>query len=263
MHGQVVWITGASSGIGEALAYACARRGARLVLSARRLEELERVKVACGLPDEQVLVLPLDLGSGEEFAAQATLVTQYFGRIDVLIHSGGVSQRSYFQDTAPEVFRRIMETNFFGTVALTRQVLPQMVRQSAGSIVVISSVVGKYGTPLRSAYTASKHALHGFFDALRAEHWRDNLHVLLVCPGYIRTNISLNAFTGTGSPQGIMDEGQRTGMAPDTCAERIIAALTARKSEVYIGGFKEVFAVYLKRWLPALMEKVVRKVNVT
>ena len=165
--GQVVWITGASSGIGEALAAAFAQGGAKLVLSARRPNELERVAAKCG--SAEVLVLPMDLAKSDGFDALAQTVLARFGRIDLVVHNGGISQRSWVKDTQMEVHRRIMEVNYFGAVALTRAVLPSMLAARRGQFVVISSVMGKVGTPLRSAYGASKHALHGFFDCLRAE----------------------------------------------------------------------------------------------
>ena len=176
--GQVVWITGASSGIGEALTLAFAKCGAKLVLSARRRDELERVAAKCGAAD--VFVLPMDLAKSDHFDALAAQVLERFGRIDVVVHNGGVSQRALVKDTQMEVHRRVMEVNYFGTVALTRAVLPAMLAARRGQFVVISSVAGKLGTPLRAAYCASKHALHGFFDCLRAEVWRHNVAVLVV-----------------------------------------------------------------------------------
>ncbi|ARA93607.1 short chain dehydrogenase [Rhodothermaceae bacterium RA] len=258
---QIVWITGASSGIGAALAQAYSQRGVRLVLSARRRERLEAVRAACLNPDWHRIV-PLDLADPATLEAAAEQVLAEAGRVDVLVHNGGISQRSLVQDTGMDVVRRIMEVNFFGAVALTRAVLPSMLARRRGQIVVVSSVVGRFGTPQRAAYAASKHALHGFFDALRAEVHDAGLRVTIACPGRVRTDISLHALTGDGSPHGQMDPGQARGMPADECAERIVRAAERGKEEVYIGG-TEVLGVYAKRFVPRLFSRLIRSVNVT
>lgn len=260
-EGTVVWITGASSGIGEALAYAYSNSGARLILSSRNEEKLREVKDRCAGPKEH-WVLPLDLADSGSIEAGCREALEYAGRVDIMIHSGGVSQRSLAAQTPLEIDRRIMETNFFGTVALTKAVLPSMLERRSGRIVVISSLVGKFGTPLRSSYSASKHALHGFFDSLRAEIWDQGISVVIVCPGFIRTSISINALTSNGTPQGTMDEAQACGMLPNVCAARIISAIDEKKPEVYIGG-RELLGVYLKRFVPSLFNRIIRKAKVT
>ena len=259
--GKVVWITGASSGIGEALAHAFARRGALLLLSARHEARLREVQAACTHP-ERHLVLPLDLTDEATLAPAVEQALARAGQVDVLVHNGGVSQRSFVRDTGIAVDRRILETNFFGAVALTKAVLPSMLARKVGHFVVISSLVGKFGTPLRSGYSASKHALHGFFDSLRAETWRDGIRVTIVCPGFIRTNVSKNALVGDGSAQGTMDRAQERGMSPEACAERIVRAVERGKEEVLVGG-RERYAVYFKRFVPSLFSRVIRKVRVT
>ena len=261
LDGKVVWITGASSGIGEALAYAFARRGARLVLSARNEPRLLAVLAACAHPERHT-VLPLDLADGATLGPAVAAALARCGQVDVLVHNGGVSQRSLAKDTETAVDRRILETNFFGAVALTKALLPAMLARKSGRFVVISSLVGKFGTPLRSGYSASKHALHGFFDSLRAETWRDGIRVTLVCPGFIRTAVSLNALTADGSPQGTLDRAQERGMAPEVCAERIVRAVERGRDEVLVGG-REILAVYLKRFVPSLFNRMIRKVRVT
>jgi len=255
---KTVWITGASSGIGEALAHAFAQAGARLVLSARRPEELERVKNELAIAAERVMVLPLDLEQPENFAALAAAVQARFTSIDVVVHNGGISQRSLVQDTLLAVDQKLMAINYFGAVALTKAVLPIMLQQQQGHFVVISSLVGKFGTPKRSAYAASKHALHGFFDSLRAEVWEQNIKVTIICPGYIRTQISINALNATGGKHNRLDKNQEKGMAPEQCAQRILTAVAAGKQEVIIGG-KEKLGVYLKRFVPGLFTRIVRK----
>ena len=256
---KIVWITGASSGIGEALAVAFAHEGAKLVLSARRVEELERVKKQLNLPDDHVLILPMDVTDFANAPVAVQKVQEYFGRVDYCVHNAGISQRSYIQDTDFEVYRRLMDVNFFSTVALTKAILPLMKTQKSGHFVVISSVAGKVGTIMRSGYNASKHALHGFYDSLRAEVYDDNIQVTLVCPGYINTNISLNALNEKGKSYGKMDKAQATGIAAEVCAQRILQAVKNGKKEITIGGLTETLAVYLKRFWPNLLYNMVRK----
>lgn len=190
---KVVWITGASSGIGEALTYELVRRGARVIISARRKEELKRVQQQAGA--SQVHVLPLDQEATDTFPAKVQTAIDAFGQIDIMIHNGGISQRSYVKDTLPAVQRKVMEIDYFSYIELTRLLLPHWQQRKTGHFVVVSSVMGKIGTPMRSAYAAAKHALHGFFDCLRTEVWKDNIQVTIITPGYIRTNVSLNAVT--------------------------------------------------------------------
>ncbi|KQS31258.1 SDR family oxidoreductase [Dyadobacter sp. Leaf189] len=256
---KVVWITGASSGIGEALAMEFAREGAQLVLTSRRREELERVKKATGLPEEAVLVLPMDVTELEKAVPAAQQVIDRFQRIDIMVHNAGVSQRSYIRDTDLDVYKKIMEIDFFSTVALTKAVLPFMTDQKSGHFIVISSVAGKIGTIMRSGYNAAKHALHGFYDSLRAEAYQDNIKVTTVCPGYIRTNISLSALNESGGKFGKMDSNQANGIPADECARKILNAVRKDKKEIYIGGLKEVAAIYVKRFFPSLLFDQVRK----
>ncbi len=258
---QVIWITGASSGIGKALAAELAREGAKLVLSARKVEALEELKNT--LPNAAVhLVLPLDLEHSENFEALAKEVYEVMGAIDVLINNGGMSQRSGVGETSLEVDRHIMEVNFFGNVALTKAVLPYFRKQKSGHFVVISSIAGKFGFFLRSAYSASKHALHGFYESLMLEEERNNIHVTIACPGKINTNISLNALNSEGEKHGEMDHNQSTGMSAEVCALQLIKAMKKGKKEVLIGN-KEIKAVKLKRFFPRLFWKVIRKQSAT
>jgi dehydrogenase/reductase SDR family protein 7B len=254
---KVVWVTGASSGIGEALALAFSREGANVVLSSRNEAELDRVRDACDGGADRHLVLPLDLTRFDAFPAAVSMVLQRFDRVDVLVHSGGVSQRSLAMNTDLATDRAIMDLNFFGTIALTKAVLPSMLASKSGQIVPISSVVGYVGTPLRSTYSASKHALHGFFDSLRAEVGKDGITITIVCPGYIRTNVSLNALTGNGGVHGKTDETHQHAMLPEEAAGHIVDAVSKRKEEMLVGG-KETWAVLLKRVAPRLVSRMVR-----
>lgn len=260
-HQEVVWVTGASSGIGEALARELAGRGARLILSSRREERLEEVRASLTHP-ERHRVVPLDLAEPESLREAARRVREEAGPVDVLVHNGGVSQRSRAEETSLEVDRKILEVDYLGAVALTKAVLPSMLERGSGRIVVVSSLVGHIGTPLRSAYSAAKHALHGFFDSLRAEVHDRGVRVTIVCPGFIRTRVSVNALTGNGTAQGTMDRAQAEGMSAEECARRIVRALDKDRDEVLIGG-REVWAVRLHRLAPGLFRRLIRRVRVT
>lgn len=265
LQNKVVWITGASSGIGEALAYALAKEGAKLILSARRKEELERVKGNCAASAQaNVHILPLDLTQTETLKLSAEAAIQVFGHIDILVNNGGISQRSFAKDTLLDVDRKIMEVNYFGAVALTKNILPHFLKRKSGHFVTVSSVTGKFGTPYRSGYAASKHALHGFFDSLRAELWkdvRDGITVTMICPGFIHTPITLAAVTGDGSPLGKMDDAQYKGKPADWCAKKIIRAIERKKNEVYIGGI-ETLGVKFKRFFPNWFARYIRDAKV-
>ncbi len=265
LQNKVIWITGASSGIGEALTYALAQQGNRLILSARRKEELERVKGNCSTAmQENIRILPLDLSKSETLQLTTQAAIQIFGHVDTVILNGGISQRSLAMETKLEVDRQLMEVDYFGNVAITKYIVPHFLEHKAGHIVVVSSVMGKIGTPYRSGYAAAKHALHGFYDSLRAELWKEckNIFITLVCPGWIRTNITLHALTGDGSALNKMDTSTDKGMDPQRFARKMIRAIEKQKEEVYIGGAKEVFAVYLKRFLPSVFSRVVRNARV-
>ena len=257
---RIVWITGASSGIGEALAYTLSDRGARLILSARRIEELERVRSACIHPDRHTTT-PLDLADADTLRAAAEDVRDRAGPVDVMIHNGGISQRSLVQDTDLSVDRRIMEVNYFGAVTLTKLVLPTMLERERGHFVVVSSVVGKFGTSKRSAYAASKHALHGYFASLRAEVYDDGVRVTIVCPGFVKTNVAHNALTDDGTPLSEKkDAVKEAGIPPAECARQIARAIEREKHEVTIGGW-ETMGVYVKRFVPSLFNAAIRRMN--
>ena len=192
---KTIWITGASSGVGEGMARVFQREGAEIVISGRRREELERVRAECTAGPRPVHVLPFDMTdpAGRERAAREVL--EKFERLDVLVNNAGIGQRSALSDTLPEVERRIMEVDYFAPVALTRLVLPRMIEQGGGHLVVTSSVAGKHAVPHHSSYCAAKHALHGYFDTLRVEHLDDNIDVtLLVIAGV--NHVFRHALTG-------------------------------------------------------------------
>jgi dehydrogenase/reductase SDR family protein 7 len=251
---QVVWITGASSGIGEALAGQLAAADARLVLSARREEELHRVKRGCeaqGAAADRVLVLPLDITDHAAMPAALETVSGKFGRVDMLINNAGISQRSLCIETDMEVYRRLMEVDVLGQIALTKQVLPLMYRQRGGHIVIMASVAGKIGAPFRTGYCAAKHAVMGFFDALRAEVAREGIRVTTITPGFIRTNISVNALQGDGTEFGRIDAEIAGGMDVTRCAEVIMEGFRKGQPEIPVGEGLEMKALWLKRFFPA------------
>jgi dehydrogenase/reductase SDR family member 7B len=260
--GKVVWITGASSGIGEALAEAFAKEGAELILSARRESELTRVaENARQFGAKKAHVVPLDLTDPASLESAVEKTKQLVDHLDVMIHNGGISQRAKAIETPLDADRRIMETNFFGTVALTKALLPWMVTKRTGRFVVITSLVGHFGTPLRSTYSASKHALHGFFESLRAEHHDDGLRVTLVAPGFVRTEVSRNAVGKGGVAQGTMDQATDAGMDAAECAARIVDGVAKGRDNFLVGG-REVAGVYVKRLSPRLFDRLIRRAKV-
>lgn len=255
-NNKVVWITGASSGIGEELAYALSANGAKLILSSRRVDELERVKNACAEPS-QVQLLPLDLLDVDSLDAMPAKAIALFGQVDIMVHNGGVTQRSAVIDTKLEAHRKVMEVDYFSYVALTRALLPHFKERKAGHFVVTSSVMGKIGTPMRAAYAAAKHALHGFFDCLRAEVAPDNIKVTVLTPGYIRTNISLYAVTNKPYGLKVPSPDIENGYPADKAAKQIMRAIKRGAFEAYIGRFGlEQIALWMNRFAPGLVMRV-------
>ena len=257
---KIVWITGASSGIGAELAKIYSHRGIKLILSSRNVRALERVKSECYYP-ENIKILPIDLN--DFYAAPALVKKAYniFGRIDILINNAGVSQRSLIVDTQFDVLKKLIEINYLGTVALSRALLPFFLKQGFGHYVVVSSVMGKYGSPLRSGYSAAKHALHGFFDVMRMEHQKDNINVTIICPGFVRTPIAMNSLKGDGSVLGVDDLATRKGLKVEDFARKMVRSVDQKKWEVQFGK-KELLGVYLKRLSNKLLHSAVIRSNV-
>jgi dehydrogenase/reductase SDR family protein 7B len=255
---KVIWITGASSGIGGALVFELAKQGAKIILSARNESALHAVAQKANLTPENYLVIPFDLADTGKADSYVQQIIQKFNRIDVLINNGGMSQRGEAIVTTTETERNLFEINYFAQVALAKAVLPIMIKQRSGQITVVSSIAGKFGFYLRSSYSAAKHALHGYFESLRLEVEKNNIQVLLVCPGKIKTNISNNAILADGSKHAKMDESHVDAMTADECAKKILIAIETNKQEILIGG-KEILIVYIKRFFPKLFYKIVRK----
>ena len=260
-NNKIVWVTGASSGIGLEMVKQLSRANAKVVLSARNSQKLDEVRLTL-LEPENHLVLPLDLEDSSNFDQLAKTVIDKYGCIDFLFNNGGLSQRSEASDTPLQVDRRIMEINYFGNIALTKAVVPYMQQQKSGHIVVISSIAGKFGFFLRSAYSASKHALHGFYESLRLEEEKNDIQVTIACPGKINTDISVNALNSKGKKHGEMDHNQATGMSAEKCVQQLLSAVQKGKREVLIGN-KEIKAVTLKRFFPNLFWKIIRKQSAT
>ncbi len=258
---KVVWITGASSGIGRAIAIGLSKQGSKLILSGRRADELLVTKNACAQP-ENITILPFDLADYFNFKDIANWAIAAFGHIDILVNNGGISQRCLAEATDISVDKRIMDINYLGTVALTKALLPHFIERKSGRFVVISSVTGKIGTPYRSSYAASKHALHGFFDILRAEVYNYNIKVTLICPGYVQTNVSINALTGDGTPLNKLDKTIKNGVTPEYLTAKILKAISRDKQEVAI-GHKEIYGILIKRFFPKLASIIIRKIDVT
>lgn len=259
---KTIWITGASSGIGEACAYLYARQGVNLILTATRAERLAEVQQECIRLGAQCAVLPFDLSNLNHIDELADNAIAAFGKIDIAFLNAGISQRSKILETDDKVDEKIMAVNFFAPVKISKRLLPEMIKQSGGIIAVTTSISGKFGFPLRSAYASSKFALYGFFETLHAEYYDQNIRVVMVCPGRVRTNISYNALEADGKKHGQMDEGQDSGISSEKAAKKIVKAIEKQKPEVLVGG-KELLMVHIKRFFPGLARKMVRKIKTT
>lgn len=260
---KIIWITGASSGIGEACAYRFAKEGAILILTALEENILEKVRQKClneGAP--KVSILPFDISKTEQLEELAENAIKQFGKIDILYNNAGISQRSDTLETTMAVFNKIMNVNFYAPVLLTKAILPQMIVNGGGHLIVTTSIAGKFGFPLRSAYSSSKHALYGFFETIQAEYYKQNIRVTFVCPGRVRTNISLYALEKDGSYHNKMDVGQMGGVTPEKAAKIIVKAAFLKKREVLVGK-KELAMAYIKRFFPELAARLARNIKPT
>lgn len=259
---KAIWITGASSGIGEALALEFIKEQAKLILSARRQDELERVKAACvaaGADADTILVLPLDVTDEAAMPKVVDAAKAFTGRIDMLINNAGISQRSLCVDTDMATYRRLFEVDVFGQIALTKLVLPIMLDQGSGHLAVTASVAGKIGVAQRTGYCAAKHAMMGFFDALRAEVSRQGVRVTTITPGFIRTNIAKHALKGDGSEFAKVDQNIAGGMDVTACARMIMKGFRSGKKEIPVGEGREMNALWVKRFFPSFLFKMVEK----
>ncbi|XP_026554442.1 dehydrogenase/reductase SDR family member 7 [Pseudonaja textilis] len=252
---KVVWVTGASSGIGEELAYQLAKIGSWLVLSARRENELERVKKKCleisSLSDKDILILPLDLTDRGSHESATKTVLQHFGRIDILVNNGGRSQRSLFVDTSVNVYNAIMELNYLGTISLTKFVLDHMIQRKQGKIVTMSSVMGIMGAPLATGYCASKHALQGFFNSLRPEFTDyPEISIINICPGPVQSQIIQNVFTEEISKvnQNVGDQSHK--MTTHRCVRLTLVSMANDVKEAWISDHPYLAVCYMWQYFP-------------
>ena len=231
--GKTAWITGASSGIGEALAKAFVKNGGNAVLSGRNVAELERVANDSGAA-ERCLILPFDTMDFSGLPAKVEAATAFRDGVDVLVNNAGISQRSLAIDTSFEVYKRIINVDLLAPIALTQALLPHLISRGAGQLVMISSVAGKAGIPLRTAYCAAKHGLVGYADALRSEVSGQGVKVLVVAPGSVKTNVSRNALNADGSVRGSSDKAIDNGIDPDEVARLIWEAVANYTREMVI-----------------------------
>lgn len=259
-NNKVIWITGASSGIGKGLVEHFSKMNCKLIISARNNDKLEAIKQDSNTP-ENIAVIPFDLAEIDNLKTVVKTAINYFGNIDILINNGGISQRSLIVDTDISVDKKLMDVDYLGTVALSKALLPHFIKNKNGHFVVVTSLMGKFSSPYRSGYCGAKHALHGFFDALRLEHQKDNIKVTIVCPGFVNTNIAKNALIGDGSLQNKQDQATENGLTITQFCKRMVNAIQKEKFEVYIGK-KEILGVYLKRFFPKLLHKFILKSDV-
>ena len=261
LTGKVVWITGASSGLGKALAKECALQGADVILTARRYEELEKVRVTLLNPERHVSVCA-DITDESQVRHAYAQVLAAKGRIDWLINNAGLSQRALIQDTTMQTERAIMEVDYFSQVFLTKTVLPTFIAQKSGRIAFVSSVAGLLGTQYRASYSAAKAAIHMWANSLRAEVAQEGIEVSVIFPGFVKTNVSFNALNGEGKPQGHQDEAIENGLEPDLFAQTTVSALLAGEEHIVVGGAKEKLGVWVSRLSPSTLYKMIRKMKV-
>lgn len=256
-----IWITGASSGIGEACAYRYAAEGARIILTSSSAERLDAVARRCReLGAENVVVLPYDLTCLDDIDTFTDRAWESSGGIDIVMLNAGISQRTNVEDTSMEMIRKIMEINYFAPVAIAKRLLPKMIERGGGKFAVTTSIAGRFGFPLRCGYSSSKFALYGFFETLQAEYYDKGIRVTIVCPGRVCTNISKYALDKGGKPHGVMDPGQANGMSAQRAAQIITKAIAKEKREVLVGR-KELIMVYIKRFFPRLCAHLARKIK--
>lgn len=256
---KTVWITGASSGIGQELAIQLANLGANIILSARSVDKLEQLKTKLAKGDHRVIAL--DLAQPEQVLQHVKSTINEIGQLDILINNGGVSQRSLFLENDFSVYRQLMEVNYFGLVALTKAVLPSMVEQGGGSIVSISSVAGKVGSKFRTGYSGSKYAVVGFMDCLRAEVADKNIHCLTICPGSIKTAIAHNSLNEHGVAKNKPEQSIENGMNVSLAANKMIQAIAKQKDEVVVGQGLSGWAPTIKRFFPGIFDRLTAKTN--
>ncbi len=257
---KVVWITGASSGIGEALVYETVKMGARIIASSNCNKELNELRENCGELSDRVDIVCFDLTDTENIAGIVSQQIEKFGHIDYLVNLGGISHRSRVDETPLSIDRKIMEINYFGTIALSKAVLPYMIKQKSGHILATSSISGRFGFPLRSAYSASKQAIHGFIETLHLENKINNVRGTVIIPGRVRTNISKHALLPDGTEQGTMDPGLEKGITPKKAAITIIKGIKRNKREIKVGG-SELIMLFIRKFFPSIFFNIASRIE--
>ncbi|MCH2044384.1 MAG: SDR family oxidoreductase [Saprospiraceae bacterium] len=260
-NNKVIWITGASSGIGKEMAIQLAQKGAKIILSARNETKLKEVQDK--LEGDGHLVCPMDLLNPESIVPVVEKMIKQVGKIDILVNNAGVSQRALARDTQIDIDRRIMELNYFAPVIMSKALLPHFRQNKSGMFVTISSVAGKIGTPQRSAYCGSKHAIIGFMDSLRAEEHDHGIRVVVINPGFIKTNISKNALEGDGAKHNATNDAVAAGIEVDVCVRKVVRAMQKEKPELVVAKGRERLGVFLRRFFPNLLFKVMRGAKTT
>lgn len=252
MKGKIIIITGASSGIGKALAIECSHRGAKLVLGSRDTEKLKELKNSLGT---EILIVRTDVTKEEDCRNLISSAVGKYGKIDILINNAGISMRAIFEEVELEVIRRLMDTNFWGTAYCTKYAFPYLL-ESHGSLVAISSIAGYKGLPARSGYSASKFAIHGLFDVIRLENYKNRLHVLIACPGFTTSNIRNVALSKDGTSQGETPLDESKLMSAEEAARKIVKAIIKRRRTIVLTP-EGKFTVLLNKFLPGLIDRMV------
>lgn len=255
---KIAVITGASSGIGKALSIELSKEYDELFLCGRNSRGLETTKSLCAKDQAKINLIPLDLNDRGSIVKAVAEIQKETDEISLLVNNAGQSQRSLIENTSEQVEEQLMQTNYFGPVLFSKLLLPALRKHGRSKIAVTSSIVGKFGYPLRSSYSAAKHALHGFFESLRFEEKKNGVSVLMLVIGRVQTQVSVNALTADGEQYGKMDAGQSGGITTEDCANQIISALKSQKKEVLIGG-KEILMVKFKKYLPFLFYRIAEK----
>jgi len=259
-EGKIIWVTGASSGIGEALVYELVNSGGIVIASSNCMGELNQVKENCGSLKDNVTIACFDLTDTDNTPSIVKKQVEKHKRIDILINLGGVSQRARIDETPISLDRKIMEINYFGTIVLTKALLPYMINQGSGHVLATSSISGRFGFPLRSAYSASKQALHGFFETLHIENKRYNVRASVIIPGRVRTSISVHALTASGEEHGKMDPGQNKGISPEKAAKKILKGIKKNKREILVGG-TELIMLFIRKYFPSVFFKIASRIK--
>ncbi|MBW3467313.1 SDR family oxidoreductase [Arthrospiribacter ruber] len=254
---KVVIVTGATSGIGEACALAFGKEGAKVAITGRSQVKIDNTLHRLQQQGITAIGILADASSEEDNEKAAIETLKAFGRIDILINNAGISMRALFEELDLDVFKKVMDTNFYGSVYATKYCLPEILKNK-GSIVAVSSINGYRGTPARTAYTASKYAMNGFFEALRTEVMKRGVHILVASPGFTSSNIRNNALTADGNTQGESPRQEDKMMSADTVAKHILSATLKRKRDIVLTGQGKL-AVFLNKWIPGTMDSLVYK----